>query len=120
MRVKLFTKNLKNITGACLMHLSVFKKIFRPALFTVVSPLQPVTLKPMSTVIGGINDWLLTFAAALTIMILIIGGIMYIGSWGDDKRMQMAKKIIMYAVMGLVIILISYAVIITLDKIANG
>lgn len=83
-------------------------------------PLEPVTIKPMSEIITGLIDWLLALIAGLAILFLIIGGIMYIVSSEDKQRMQMAKNIMKYSVIGLVIVLISYSVIFTLDKIING
>ncbi|MBU4580720.1 VCBS repeat-containing protein [Patescibacteria group bacterium] len=85
-----------------------------------VLPLKPVKVKLMAVIISGLINGLLALAAGLAILFLIIGGIRYIRSWGDSEQTEKAKKMISYVVLGLVIILISYSVIITLDKIING
>lgn len=65
----------------------------------------------------GIANWFLSITAGLTIFFLIIGGIYYLTAFGDDKRMEEGKKIITYTIFGLIMILISYSVITTLNKI---
>lgn len=93
-------------------------KTVRPELFAVL-PLKPVTMKPMAELINSLLDSLLALAAGLAILFLIIGGIKYIRSWGDSEQMEKAKKMISYVIIGLVIILISYSTVITLDKVIN-
>lgn len=99
--------------------IKIVKKIVRSSLFAAL-PLETVTMKPMSELINSLLNSLLALAAGLAILFLIIGGIRYIRSWGDTEQMEKAKKMVSYVVLGLVIILISYSVIITLDKIING
>lgn len=100
--------------------LKIIKKIIRPEFFAAALPLEPVKIKPMTTIIGGINNGLLALAAGLAILFLIIGGISYLRSLGDSEQLEKAKNTISYAILGLVIILISYSVVVTLDMIING
>ncbi|MBU4579735.1 pilin [Patescibacteria group bacterium] len=65
----------------------------------------------------GVVNWFLSITAGVTIFFLIIGGIYYLTAFGDEKRMQEGKKIITYAIYGLVLILISYSVVTTLNAI---
>jgi len=44
-----------------------------------------------------VTNWILSFASGITILFLIIGGIYYLTSAGDDKQMEEGKKIINYA-----------------------
>jgi RsiW-degrading membrane proteinase PrsW (M82 family) len=60
---------------------------------------------------------LLSFVSRLVLLILIFGGVYYVMSGADSKKQETAKKIIKYALLGLILILISYALIIALDKI---
>lgn len=83
-------------------------------------PLAPVTMKPMASLISSLLNTILAFAAGMGILFLIIGGIRYIRSWGDSDQMEKAKNTILYVVIGLVVILVSYSVIATLDTIING
>ncbi|MBU4141563.1 hypothetical protein KKE99_01665 [Patescibacteria group bacterium] len=103
-----------------LFFVLLFTKNISIADVSAALPLETVTMKPMSELINSLLDSLLALAAGLAILFLIIGGIRYIRSWGDSEQTEKAKKMISYVVLGLVIILISYSVIITLDKIING
>lgn len=60
--------------------------------------------------------WILGFTAALAILMIIFGGIMYIVSSGDSGRIDTAKNIILYAVMGLIVILLSYAIVASISR----
>lgn len=83
-------------------------------------PLRTVTMKPMANLISSLINALLAIAAGLVVLFLIIGGIKYIRSWGEAEDMEMAKKILFYAVLGLIVILVSYSAVVTLDYIING
>jgi RsiW-degrading membrane proteinase PrsW (M82 family) len=63
---------------------------------------------------------LLSFVGRLVLLMLIFGGVYYVMSGADSKKQETAKKIIKYALLGLILILISYALIIALDKIGVG
>lgn len=86
----------------------------------VVPPLKLGKVKPFIVIIYGLINWLLMLVAGLAILFLILGGIRYTKSWGDSDEMEKTKKMVVYVVLGLVIILISYSVIVTLDAIING
>jgi hypothetical protein len=61
--------------------------------------------------VGHITDTLLTVAGAVAVIIIIIGGISYITSAGDSSRIKVAKDTILYAVIGLVVVIIAYAIV---------
>src|SRR5574344_1253072 len=48
---------------------------------------------------------------AISVIMLIYGGIRYILSGGDSKKVTDAKNTILYAIIGLVISLLSYAIV---------
>lgn len=79
-----------------------------------------LTNRPLSEIIASGIDWLLGIAAGLTILFIIIGGIYYVTAAGDDQQMATAKTMITYAVIGLVFIVISYSVVITVNSIITG
>ena len=61
--------------------------------------------------VGHITSTLLTVAGAIAVIIIIIGGISYVTSTGDSSRIKLAKDTILYAIIGLVVITIAYAVV---------
>lgn len=81
---------------------------------------NPSSITSIQDLVSSITNWILGIAAGLVILFLIIGGIYYISSAGDDKQIEEAKKIIKYAVIGLIIILISYSLVLALNNIIFG
>jgi len=68
------------------------------------------------TVLATIINWLLSMVALLAMVALIWGGIMYILSLGDESRATTAKKIILYAIVGLVVVIVSFVIITTVQR----
>jgi len=54
---------------------------------------------------------LIYIAAPMAVLIIAIGGVRYIASHGEQTQMEGAKKTITWAIIGLVIIIFSYAII---------
>lgn len=77
-----------------------------------VSPIDSGSLN-MSNVVEWIETvvgWLLLVAGILAIFFIILGGVLYIVSAGNEKRTETAKKMILYAVIGLAVILLAYVI----------
>ncbi|MDD3190840.1 MAG: right-handed parallel beta-helix repeat-containing protein [Candidatus Pacebacteria bacterium] len=62
-------------------------------------------------IVTNILKWLLLMAGAIGFIVIIIGGVHYITSSGDEQKSVIGKRIVTQAVFGLVIILLSYAII---------
>lgn len=58
-----------------------------------------------------ITNYALGFLAALAILVIVISGILYITSSGDQDRVDAAKKWLLYAIIGLVIALLGYVIV---------
>ena len=65
----------------------------------------------LNTIIGRIIDWVLGIAGAIALLFLIIGGVRYIISAGNPTQTEGAKKTIIYALVGLVVIILAYVLI---------
>jgi hypothetical protein len=61
--------------------------------------------------VGTIINTLFIVAGAVAVIIMIMGGIRYITSTGDSKRIQAAKDTILYAVIGLVVVILGRAIV---------
>jgi cytochrome bd-type quinol oxidase subunit 2 len=61
--------------------------------------------------VAGITETLLTVAGAVAVIIIIVGGLTYITSSGDSSRIKQAKDIILYAVIGLIVAILAYAIV---------
>ncbi len=55
--------------------------------------------------------WLLAFCGAVAIFFVIFAGIKFITSGGDPKQAEGARKTLTYAVIGLIVILISFGLL---------
>lgn len=64
-----------------------------------------------SGLIMQIANFLLSFLAGLSVLMIVVSGIMYITSGGDSGRTETAKKMLMYSVVGLIVALLSYAIV---------
>lgn len=56
-------------------------------------------------------NYFLGFLGLLSVVMVIYGGVTYVTSAGNDDAVGNAKKIIMYALIGLVIVLLSFVVV---------
>ena len=62
-------------------------------------------------IVQNVIFWLLVFAGTAALILLIIGGIKFITSGGDPKQTEGARKTLTYAILGLVLILLSFAIL---------
>lgn len=95
-----------------------------PAGFTLVTLATPVTalaaqlvpgqLQPINdaiVVVRGIIRFILLVGFVLAFIMLLVGGIRWILAGGDEKAVANARNTITAALIGLVIILVSFAII---------
>ncbi len=61
--------------------------------------------------IKNTTDWILGFVGMIAVLMLIWGGINYLTSAGDEDKARTGKKTIAYAIIGLVIAGIAYALV---------
>lgn len=73
--------------------------------------------------LGGIFQKIIGYALGLAgivlFILLIVGGFSYITSGGDPKAAEGAKKTITSAIMGLVVILVSYLILVIIKNITG-
>lgn len=70
--------------------------------------------------IQTILNYFLGFLGFVATLMVIYGGVLYVTSAGNDESVGKAKKILMYAVLGIIIILISFALINTVLGAGTG
>jgi len=61
--------------------------------------------------IGNVIKFLLALSAMLAMGAIVWGGIMYITSLGDEGKAEKAKGVIKYAIIGVIVVLISYVIV---------
>ena len=65
-------------------------------------------------------NYFLTFLGVLAVIMIIYGGVTYVTAAGKDEAVGNAKKIIMYALIGIIIVLLSFAVVNTVLGAGTG
>lgn len=63
------------------------------------------------TLLGKVINALLAIAGTVAVLFIIIGGFQYITSAGNPDNVGKAKNTILYAIIGLVVVILSYAVV---------
>jgi hypothetical protein len=69
------------------------------------------TLQCIPIVFSNIVNAALIFVGSVAVILLVYAGIRLITSGGDPKQVQGARQIITYAILGLVLVLSSFAII---------
>lgn len=59
----------------------------------------------------NIVNFFLFFLGLIATVMVIYGGVTYVTAGGAQEKIESAKKIIMYAIVGIIIILLSFAII---------
>ena len=67
--------------------------------------------KTVPQAITAITNVLLFLLGAVAVIMLVIGGFKYVVSNGNAEQIKSAKNTIMYAIVGLVVAIVAYAVV---------
>lgn len=72
-----------------------------------------------STVIK-IVQWVLGFLGLVAVIMILIGGFQWMTAGGNEEKVASAKKIISAAVIGLIVVLLAWAIVIFVVQTANN
>ena len=85
---------------------------------------------PVKDLSGGATDikdlvlkilkFALSFLGIVAVIMVIYGGFLYVTAAGDDDKVGTGKKIITYSIVGIIIIMISFALINTVLQAGTG
>lgn len=109
----------KKIISICAIFLClVFKMVYaNKANAIAINVANPISTSDFAKLVENVLLWVLSVAGSLAIFAFIVGGIMYMTSSGDEQKANSAKKVIMWTIIGLTLILASYAIIVVIDAI---
>lgn len=62
-------------------------------------------------VVGDLVNAMLFIVGALSVIMIIVAGIMYVTSAGNANRVSQAKNTLTYAIVGVVVAMLAYAVV---------
>ena len=77
----------------------------------IATPGGLVVNQTETSLLKTIVNWLLSIVAVLALLALIVGGVMYIISFGSEEGTKRAKRIIIYAIIGLLVVFLSFAML---------
>ncbi len=69
------------------------------------------TLQCIPAIFKNIVDWALIFGGVTALFFIIYAGIKYIRSGGEQEKVKSARETLTYAIIGLIIILLSFAIV---------
>ncbi len=72
---------------------------------------MPESLFGVDGIFTNITNTILYVVGTISVIMLIFGGLRYIISGGDSKKVTDAKNTILYAIIGLIIAILSYAIV---------
>ena len=85
-----------------------------------VDPVSKVaTLNCIPVVFQNIVNWALIFAAVVAIFFIMFAGIKFLRSGGQEKLVEDARNTLTYAIIGLVVVLLSFLIINVISDITN-
>ena len=67
--------------------------------------------KPVADIFSDASLFLLSIIGGITLLVIVIGGILYIFAGANPEAQNKAKETITKAIIGLILVLVSYAII---------
>ncbi|MFC1727728.1 hypothetical protein ACFL0Y_04355 [Patescibacteria group bacterium] len=74
------------------------------------------TIKCFECIFQGIINVALRLGGILVLVMLIVGGFSYLTAGGDPKKAQLARNILTYAVLGLVLLILVWFILLFIEK----
>ena len=72
---------------------------------------QPIDLFGVGGTFSTITNVLLFIVGAIAVIMIVIGGLRYVLSGGDSSQITAAKNTILYAIIGIIVAILAYAVV---------
>lgn len=76
-----------------------------------ITTLPPSRFADTAALVRGIINWLLGLTAAFAVFAVAYSGIMYMTAGGDVAKAEAARKNLIWAITGIIIIVLSFAII---------
>ncbi len=73
--------------------------------------------KPVVDTVNDLIKWILSLVGKISLLVLILGGIFYVTSGSSPENQERAQKTITAALFGIMLVLVSYALINVVDMI---
>ena len=115
-------KSLIGLTALTLIFLSflIFLNPVRTASATSAQLTNPLQWDTVEDLIKAIATFLRNLALAVTPIIIIVAGYYFVTSMGDPARITSARKMVLYAMIGLGIILVAEAIVVLIKTVIGA
>lgn len=70
-----------------------------------------VTIDCIPIIVFNVIYWLIFFSGVVALFLIIFGGFRFMTSGGDPKNVEGARKVITWAIIGLIVILFAFAIV---------
>lgn len=84
--------------------------------YPTVQPTGLPTTADFGILLTRVINYFLGLVGLIAVLMLVIGGIRYITSGGNEQTIEKAKHTILYAIIGIVIVVLSYAIVFTITS----
>lgn len=86
-------------------------EVFRPSNLPAGSAVDMSVEGKVNSLFQFAVNFILYASGSVAVVLLVIGGIRYVTSLGDQERLEGAKKTIKYAIAGLLVVILAYALV---------
>lgn len=103
---------MKKVTQISLAAMSLLPaSVFAAEPIPGVTPVTPTGNLDIASVLSTVIYWILGLSGGIAVLFLILGGLQYITSSGNKDKAEQAKQTILYAVIGLIVIALSFVIV---------
>ena len=71
-------------------------------------------------ILVSFTSWSITLVGIVCVIVFIYGGFLYMTAQGENDKLQQAKKVIIYAVVGVVVAVLGLVIVQTVNSIFGG
>ena len=112
-KLNFFSLFLASFLGLAILSLFLPLNLLAQGLTPIPNPdtAHLVNIPDFGQLLVKIIQIFLAFAGAIAVVFLMVGGFQYVASRGNEEGVEKAKKAISAAIIGLVIIVMAYAIV---------
>ncbi len=75
---------------------------------------------PVRSILLNVSNWVFSLVGVLAVLMILISGVMYLSSAGNERTQETAKRILIWSIIGLIVALLSWVVLITVANMLSS
>lgn len=101
-----------HLSNAFGIDIDTFREdVYRPENLPGTRPTEASAETKINEILQFATNLILFASGAVAVFFLVLGAIRYITAYGNQERMDGAKKTIQYAVIGLLVVILAFAIV---------